>query len=385
MSMPSRREYLNVMRRRYRAATSRKARSAIIDEVTATLGYHRKYAIQVLNQRPQPPRPPIRRRRKPKYLECLHVIQLVWQALDYPCAERLHPVLPETARLLEAHGVLTLTPQVEAQLAAISRSTLARYIAKWPSPKITRLVRRPRPSQGILSEVPIARYLWNENRPGALELDLVEHNGGSTRGHYAYTLNVTDVVTHYSRRRAVMGRGQAGIHAQLQLILNEWPYPVWAIHTDNGSEFLNSHLVAFCRERNLEFTRSRPYRKNDNAHVEQKNRQFVREIVGYERYDTPEEVEWLNRVYATLDPYVNLFLPTRKVIRKERVQGRVRKYYDRAQTPFQRALDMGVLYPEAKAQLTEMRRRLNPLALHQELELLLLRGPDYLVNDQAAD
>lgn len=373
------------MRQRYRAADSRQARSEIIDEVTTTLGYHRKYAIQVLNQPPQTEKPRIKRSRQPKYLECLYAAQLVWQALDYPCAERLQPVLLETALLLQSHGELTLTPEVETQLAQISRATLARYMARWSSPKVSRSVGRPKPAAGVLHEVPIARYAWDEKRPGALELDLVEHNGGDSRGHFAYTLNVTDIVTHFSRRAAVLGRGQAGIQGRLQVILDEWPYRVWALHTDNGSEFLNGQLVTFTRERGLQFTRSRPYRKNDNAHVEQKNRQFVREIVGYERYDTPTAVEWLNRVYAVLDPYVNLFLPVRKVIRKERSGARVRKHYDQAQTPFQRAQALGILYPEAETQLSQLRQSLNPLALHRELERLLFHGPDAVVNELVAD
>ena len=181
---------------------------------------------------------------------------------------------------------------------------------------LRRTLPHQKPGSSLRSQIPVDRYAWNESRPGALEVDLVEHNGGSSLGHFAYTLTVVDV-TGYSHRRAVLGRGQAGVFRELNAILGDWPSSVWGLHTDNGNEFLNDQLTRFCREQGLSFTRSRPYRKNNNAHAEQKNRQYVREIVGYERYDTPQAVSWLNRIYACLDPYANLFLPMRKVIAKE--------------------------------------------------------------------
>jgi len=154
------------------------------------------------------------------------------------------------------------------------------------------------------------------------------------------------------------------------------------LHSDSGSEFLSGHLVRFCKEYGLEFSRSRPYQKNDNAHVEQKNRQFVREIVGYERYDTPEDVTWLNEVYGLLDVYVNLFLPMRKVVFKERQGAKVRKRYDIARTPFQRLLEKDVLNDGIKSDLLEQQQSLNPLALHRELEGLLSLGPAGAPNKQ---
>ncbi|MHB9146005.1 MAG: hypothetical protein ACYC5Y_11790 [Symbiobacteriia bacterium] len=190
-----------------------------------------------------------------------------------------------------------------------------------------------RPAPGIYAAVPIDRYSWNETRPGALEIDLVEHNGGSSSGHFAYTLDVVDIVTGWSARRAVLGRGQAGIFAALQWLVERWPFPIWALRSDNGSEFISAFLLQFSRQHAYQFSRSRPYKKNDNAHVEQKNRQLVREVVGYARYDSPAEVAWLNQVYDCLDPYANLYLPSRKVVGKARDGAHVRKTYDTAQTP----------------------------------------------------
>ncbi len=298
MSLKSRREYLASMRERYAQAKTRTQKSQIIDEIVATLGYARKYAITVLRHAPKATARRHTKPRKRKYEAAMPVIQLIWEALDYPCAERLHPVLLSTAEQLAAHGELTLTEEIRSQLASISRPTLARRIASWRKPGAKKIPTAAKSLSKVRAEVPVDTYRWDEQRPGALEVDLVEHNGGSSVGHFAYTLSVVDVVTGYSRRRAILGRGQKAVLEALQLILDQWPGPVWGLHIDNGSEFLNHHLLLFARARSLELTRSRPYKKNDNAHVEQKNRVLVREIVGYERYDTPEHVQWLNTVYA---------------------------------------------------------------------------------------
>lgn len=228
----------------------------------------------------------------------------------------------------------------------------------------------------LKSEIPLGRYAWDEARPGALEIDLVEHNGGASLGHFAYTLTVVDAVSGWSRRRAMLGRSQVAVFEALRPIFAEWPFRPWGLHSDNGSEFISKNLLRFCREHRLEFTQSRPHKKNDNPHVEQKNRQFVREVVGYVRYDTPEQVSWLNQVYAVLDPYANLFLPSRKVVAKTRNRSHVHKTYDTARTPFQRLCEAGALRPKVETALRAEILALNPLALHHELERLIANGQD---------
>lgn len=160
-------------------------------------------------------------------------------------------------------------------------------------------------------------------------------------------------------------------------ILDQWPFKPWGIHSDNGSEFLNNQLFRFCQSNHFEFTRSRPYKKNDNAHVEQKNRQYVREMVGYDRYDTQEEVDWLNEVYEHVDLYANLILPMRKVVAKERQGKKLKKRYDKARTPLQRLIELDVLTPEAKQQLRDIQAYINPLALHRKISNLIAIGPIY--------
>ncbi|WP_242823253.1 hypothetical protein [Thermaerobacter subterraneus] len=207
-----------------------------------------------------------------------------------------------------------------------------------------------------------------------MEVDLVEHNGGSTAGQYAYTLSMVDIVTGREPPAGPLGWPKASApvpRKPSRNLIAQWPYPVWGLHTDNGAEFVNHHLQRYAKVHHLTFTRSRPYRKNDNAHVEQRNRQLVREIVGYARYDRPEQVEQLNRLYARLDLYANLFLPTRKLKNKVRDGARVRKSYDAARPPLDRILERDVLSPEERARWLALRQSLNPLQLHRELDELI--------------
>lgn len=203
MSISGRREHLGTMCKRCKNASSRAEKSQIIDELVNVLGYHRKYAVQVLNNPVATLKEPAKRQRPIEYLEALPAIQLVWEALDFPCAERLHPVLASTAELLSTHGELGLSPEIRWQLSQISQATLARRLKRLPSPKSNRALPGRRPNTGLRAEIPVERYDWDETRPGALEVDLVEHNGGSSLGHFAYTLSVVNVVSGFSRRRAV--------------------------------------------------------------------------------------------------------------------------------------------------------------------------------------
>jgi len=371
MSISSRKEYLPTMVERYRRAKKRAEKTKIIDELVIVLGYHRKYVIQVLRRGGLQTKKQ-RRKRSSKYFTARSPILLVWEALDYPCAERLHPVLLQTAALLVQHDALHLCADVRQLLTSISKSTLARMLHKSRSIKRHRMS-PPRRRTRLESQVPVDRYKSGELRPGALEADLVEHNGGSSLGHFAYTLSVVDVATGYSRRRSVLGKGQIGVHRELKKLIMSWPYPIWGIHTDNGTEFLNEHLVRFCKAHDIKFTRSRPYKKNDNPHVEQKNFQHVRSLVGYERFDTPDQVEWMNNLYEIYDEHANLYQPVRKLISKERHGSTIRKRYDSAKTPLQRAMEAGVVPKDLADKLNDSYQSQNPLKMHRQIEHLVGR------------
>jgi hypothetical protein len=338
------------MRERYRRAVGRDAKGALLDELERVLGWHRKHAIRAMASAPaKAPRVRLRPAPPPQYLACLSAIEHVWEALDYCCAERLQPQLRRIAEDLVRHGELQAPAEVLEELGRISRATVARRIAQLPRPKPRRLPVAPHPQRLLKMAVPIGRFAWDEARPGALEIDLVEHNGGSSSGHYAATLSVVDVVSGWSRRRAVLGKSQAVVHEALQ------------------------HLRRYCQRRTITYHRSRAYHKNDNAHVEQKNRQLVREIVGYARYDQASDVHWLNSVYELLDVYVNLFLPSQKLIQKTRDGAKLRKRYDTARTPLERLQELKAIEPQRQAELAALRNDLNPLALKRELDARLER------------
>jgi hypothetical protein len=246
LTVAARREYLQVMRERYARAVGRAAKGALLDEIERVLGWHRKHAIRAMAAAP-PTVPRVRRGRPRRYLACLSAIERVWEALDYCCAERLQPHLVRVAADLVRCGELEAPAEVLEELGRISRATVARRIAELPRPKPRRLPVAPHPQRLLKTAVPIGRFAWDEVRPGALEVDLVEHNGGSSSGHYAATLSVVDVVSGWSRRRAVLGKSQAVVHEALEWLLSEWPTRVWGLHSDNGAEFLNNHLVRYCR------------------------------------------------------------------------------------------------------------------------------------------
>lgn len=387
LSVAAKREYVQAMRKRYRAAAGRKEKSALLDELVEVVGFDRKHAITVMNQRASKRSRPARKRsgRPRAYRHCLSVVEVVWEALDFCCAERLHPRLVPLAEALARHGELQLTLEAREELARISRATLARRLAELPRAKPRMLRAAPHPARLLQSQVPVDRYRWNETRAGALEVDLVEHSGGWGGGHHAYTLSVVDVVSGWSCRRAVMGKSQAVVHQALQELLAAWPTAVWALHSDNGSEFLGALLIRYCQVRDVTYHRSRPYKKNDNAHVEQKNRHLVREVVGYDRIDTAAGLAWLNSVYEVLDVYANVVLPNLKVISKSRVGSKVRKRYDTARTPLERLRELHALLRDRVAELEALEHNLNALELRRTLDQLQRQNPQQSALAAAAD
>lgn len=384
--MAAKREYVPAMRKRYLKAVSRKERSEILDELVEVAGYSRKHAITLMKQ--EPSKKTGRHHKRPgrprSYPLCLPAVELVWEVLDYCCAERLHPQLLPLAEWLVEQRELQLTLEERQELASISRATLARRLSEMQRPKPRLLRSGQHPGRLLKAQVPVARYRWNEERPGALEVDLVEHSGGRN-GHHAYTLSVVDIVCAWSRRQAVMGKSQAAVLEALHNLLLDWPSQVWALHSDNGSEFLGAHLIEYCQTRDITYHRSRPYKKNDNAHVEQKNRQLVREVVGYERIDTPAGLRWLNDLYELLDPYANLILPNLKVIEKSREGSKIKKRYDTAKTPYDRLREKNAILPHQTIKLAALKHNLNPLALRRALDHLQSQDPNHTQQAEAAD
>lgn len=368
MTVDERRKYLKRMKARYVTA-DRAERSRLLTEMEQVTDLQRKSLIRLLNavslERKKRSRP-----RPHSYgLEVEQVVLKVWESLDYVCAERLTPSLPSMAQHLARFGVLRLPPQIEAQLKTISCATVQRMLRKNRSRK-TRLPRKgPERANQVTKGVPMGRIPWNTQQPGHFEVDLVHHSGETTAGEYLHSLQMVDVATGWSERVAVLGRGQRAMEAAFRHILERVPFAVHELHPDNGSEFFNYHLVHFWKEKvvGVQLSRSRPYQKNDNRMVEQKNDSLIRQYLGYERLDTPGQLEAVNALYERMWIYYNLFQPVLHLSKKEVIDGKVKRGWDEAQTPYARLLATGAICPEQQEHLEQLYLQTNPLALRQEI------------------
>jgi hypothetical protein len=369
MARRSKQEYLSVMWHRYQHG-GRAERSALLDEVTRMCGYHRKYAIGLLNGR-HPPRPRPRRvpRRRPTYSdEALSVLTWIWEQAGYLCATRLKAALPIWLPWVRERR--PLTPALEQQLRAISPRQMDRRLQARKRTLKRRLYGTTRPGTLLKHLVPVKTDHWDVTTPGYLEIDLVSHSGASGAGDFLHTLDAVDIQTGWVERQAVMGKGQHGILQALTTIEPQLPFALRGLDSDNGSEFINSHLVAFCQRpggRAIQFTRSRPYKKDDNAHVEQKNWTHVRKLVGWDRYDTREAQRALNALYADLRLFQNLFQPSMKLQRKERRGSRLLRRYDQPRTPFERVRACADVDAAKVAALARVLARTDPFALAQRI------------------
>jgi len=369
MSVDERRKYLKLVAPRYKEA-KRSERSGLLTEMGEVTGLHRKSLVRLLNG-PGLDRAPRRSRyRRRRYgTEVADVVRVVWESLDYVCAERLTPVLLCTAQQLARWGELVLTPKVEELLDTISRATVQRLLQRLgqDTPKLPR--RRPQPPNRLLREVPMERLSWAITVPGSFEADLVHHCGAVSAGEYIHTLQLVDIATGWSERVAVLGRSQEAMVKGFRRVQERLPFSITHLHPDNGSEFFNDHLVRYFGEEvtGLHLSRSRPYRKNDNRFVEQKNSALVRAYVGYDRLDRGGQCTALNALYDQLWVYYNLFQPVLHMVAKEVVNGKLRRKWDRAKTPYQRLLASGVLSQEQEARLGEIYARTNPRQLRKEV------------------
>ena len=302
MTVGERRKYLKLVVPRY-AKAGWGERSGLLTEMAAVTGLHRKSLLRLLHGPTldrAPKRPRVRRRRYGVVVA--DVVRVVWESLDYVCAERLTPALLPTAQQLAQWQEVVLTPDLAAQLATISRATVQRLLQRFQqdTPKLPR--RKPQPPNRLLRDVPMERLWWATANPGSFEADLVHHCGPVAAGEYVHTLQLVDIATGWSERVAVLGRSQAAMVAGFQRVQARLPFPITHLHPDNGSEFFNDHLIRYFGEEmtGLRLSRSRPYRKNDNRFVEQKNATLVRAYIGYERLDSRGRCTALNDLYDRL-------------------------------------------------------------------------------------
>lgn len=389
MTIDERRKYLKKQTPRYWAA-NRTEKGRLLGEMEAVTGLHRKSLLRLLHQ-PSLERTRSTVRRWRSYgLEVEQVVAIVWKSVDYVCAERLQPVLRSSAEHLASFNACPLTPAIATQLDTISIATLGRMLRRLGRP-LPRLPQRgPEQANRLRQATPMRRIPWETSDPGHLEVDLVHHAGGTSAGEYGHTLQLVDVATGWSERVALLGRSQRAMEAAFRQVLARIPFPIRELHPDNGSEFFNAHLLRFFGEEvtGLTLSRSRPYHKNDNRFVEQKNATLVRAYLGHLRLDTPEQVAALNDLYDQLWTYYNLFQPVLRLAEKTIVDGRLRRRWDTAQTPYQRLLATDGLTTAQHERLHALYQQTNPLLLREEIYRALRqvwRAPLPLPADLAAD
>jgi len=368
MTLTERRKYLARMQPRYLLA-DRPTRGHLLDEMMAITGLHRKSLLRLLNASSLARRPRTSTRSRTYCAAVEDALRLIWETLDYVCAERLTPALVSTAQFLAQHGELTLTDDLLAQLDQISVATVQRRLARFTqdTPRLPR--KGPEQANRVAKAIPIRRIAWDEATPGHFEVDLVHHGGPSPVGDYGYTLQLIDVATGWSERVAILGRGQRRMEEGFRRVLARLPFPIMEVHSDNGSEFLNDHLVRFFGREitGLQLSRSRPYQKNDNRFVEQKNATLVRAYVGTVRLDTEAQIAALNALYDHMWGYSNLFQPVLHLREKVMRGTQVTRRWDTAQSPFARLVATAVLCPARQAALEAQRAATNPRMLRQTI------------------
>jgi hypothetical protein len=372
MTIDERRKYLKRMQARYQRA-DREKQQALLDEMEVMTELHRKSLIRLMHAESLDRQPRQVQRGLSYDYTVDEALRILAETADYICAERLKPALPWLAQNLAAHGELELTPALVHQLEAISISTLRRHLAHLTQdqPRLPR--KHPTRSSSLAREIPMRRIPWDEPTPGHWETDLVHHSGARTQGEYVHTLQLIDVATGWSERVAIFGRSQRAMEAGFRRVVARLPFPILEIHPDNGSEFLNDHLVRFFHDKvkGVQLSRSRPYQKNDNRFVEQKNHTLVRAFFGDARFDTLAHQQLLDRLYDQMWLYYNFFQPVLHLTEKQREDrdGQVtyRRKWDAAQTPLERLCATTALKPSAQKRLRDRRDATNPRQLRAEI------------------
>ncbi len=375
MSPQSKKEYLAAIVKRYKNA-SRSGKHLILDEFCAATGYHRKHAIRLLRgfkrfTKPQPKR----RGPKPVYHspELLKALKNIWLAANLPCSPRLKALLPLwLSSYAPTFGVLA--SQVLRDLERISVATIGRLLKPVRSQYKKRGRATTKPGTLLRKQIPLKTNQWDESRPGFLEADTVAHCGDSMAGMFAFTVDGVDIATGWTEQRAVWGKGESGVLEQVHHIEQSLPFPLLGFDCDNGGEFLNYHLFRHFTERKkpVQFTRSRAYHKDDNAHIEQKNWTHVRQWLGYDRLDNPKVVPLLNDLYTQeWRLFHNFFLPSVKLLAKERIASKTIRRYDPPKTPYQRVMESPLVTPAIKRELTAQLKTLNPFQLRAAIEMKL--------------
>lgn len=372
MTTMAKKELIKAVKTRYLKA-GKLEKGKILDEFCSSAGYNRKYAIIILQAKCDYHRVARegRKPRKKKYNSLvISAIINIWELLEFPCGVRLKPQLISMADALERSGEIKLDCEVKRKLSEIGAKTLDRRLGKEREiRKLDRYRGTTRHGSLVKSSIPIRITNWDTSELGFMEMDTVAHNGGDPSGEFIYSLDMVEISTGWSEQRAVLGKGKKGVVGKVDDVKNTVPFNIPGLDSDSGSEFINWHMVKYCEENKMYFTRSRPEMKNDNAYVEQKKYTHIRKWLGYARYDTKEQLDLINDLYENeLRLFNNFFRPVMKIESKEKINNSVcRKKYDVAKTPYQRLMDSDQISKKVKNQLTEQYLSLNPAELKRKI------------------
>jgi len=339
MESESKKDFAKDMRKKYCKA-SKKEKSRLLDFFCEMTHVHRKYACHVLSNRlfQRVKKAPAKKRRYKYPEEVVLILKEIWEAANYPWSNRLKALLPIWLPWVKEHFP-TFQDSYAPLLLQMSSRQMDRRLRLYKIRCQKKLYGRTKPGTLLKHHIPIATHAWDVKQPGYLEVDLVSHSGNNADGHFAYSLNATDIFTGWVETQAILGKGEQGVLRAFKAIRQRFPFPILGIDSDNGSEFINHTLWKYCQEERIGFTRGRPYKKDDNAHIEQKNWTHVRKLMGWLRYDTSEAVVAMNDLYSQdLRIMMNFFQPTIKIIRKERVGAKLCRKYDQPKTPWERLM-----------------------------------------------
>lgn len=370
MSLKSRKELVKKAKGRY-LKSGKIQKTKILDELFQNTGLSRNYLTQILSAKIDLDYVnPINRKRRETYNgNDIHYLKKIWTIFDYPCGQRLEPMLPEYISILENFKELIVPDLAKVKLLKIKSATIDRRLNKFRTLRHKKVFSMTRPGTLLKKNIPIKTSSWDENRVGFGELDTVAHCGSSAAGEFIVSLTYTDICSQWTISEAVMGKAQKRIKTGLENISHRLPFPLKGIDPDNGGEFINWQLYTHCVMNNIEFTRGRPYAKNDNAHIEQKNYTHVRKLIGYKRLDKDHQLKKMNDLYWNeWDFYKNFFLPNKKLIEKKRVEAKIVKKYDSPKTPYQRLLDHNDFSEREKRKLQEIYAKLNPAELKRNID-----------------
>lgn len=382
MSNQSKKEYLVTVRERYRNCKTRKEKSTVISEVETNLGIVRKSAIRLLKQKILVRRKTIRSRKEIYGFDLVKPLKLIWEVVGNPCSKRLKPQIKDTIKKLKEFDEIKLYENQEKLLREMSTFTIDRLLeAEKDISKKEYGLSGTKRSPLLKTLIPVrTNFNAKETKePGNVEMDCVLHCGESLSGQYAETLNVLDIYSHWNEKRIFLNKTKAKIVGTFHdMKTKQFPFPILSVDFDNGFEFVNWVLKRYCDRNSISYTRSRSYHKNDQAHIEGKNYQSIRRVVGYDRITDPKLVEMIDDVYQNEHRLLtNYFYTTLKLKEKVRVNGKTRKVYEEAKTPYQRLMESDKISQEIKDKLTKEYMRLNPAELQRNLRKKLSKIKDY--------